>query len=120
MPETPDLYYEIKKIQAKIDNIDNKLSLSLASNKEAISFIESIFKKSKALSKAYLNVDGKSNVSLLAEKIGKKQSNVTNYLKRLHEIGLIDKSIQNGEVIYQKNQYEKIFRISDIILKNDK
>ena len=112
MPETPDLYYEIKKIQARVDNIDNELSLTLASNKDAICFIENIFAKSKVLAQVYLRVDGKSNVSELAKKLGKNQPDVSDYLNKLHRYGLIDKDVKGG-VLYQKNQYEKIFNISE-------
>lgn len=120
MSETADLFYEIKKIQTKIENIDNKLSLTLATNKEVIKFIEDVFKKSSALSEVYLNTDGENGVTKLADKLKKQKSHVSGYLKRLHELGLLDKFIHNGEVIYQKNQYEKIFQISNTILKNGK
>lgn len=119
MPESDELYNRILNLERQVENIDAKLSISIASDPRILEAALDLFNRRKrSLLPLYLAVDGRMNVSEIAEHVEKDVGNTSRYLKELHERGfidLIDKA--RGSAIYKKNQFEKILRLSEKLEK---
>jgi DNA-binding transcriptional ArsR family regulator len=117
MPETDELYNKMLNIERMIENIDAKMSIIVASDPKIRERTTDFFERRKdTLIPAYLAVDGRRNVSEIAQLLNKKQPNVTNYLIEIFRHGYIDKVDEgNGGVIYKKNELEKILHLSKLL-----
>lgn len=115
MPETDELYNRILNLERQVENIDAKLAISLASDPRVLQAALDLFRRRrKSLLPLYMAVDGRKNVTQIAEELGKDIGNASRYLKELHDRGFIDKVDEvTGGAIYKKNQFERILRLSE-------
>ncbi|WXG39838.1 MAG: hypothetical protein WED07_03270 [Candidatus Freyarchaeum deiterrae] len=126
MPETEDLFGEVKKIRWHQEAMDSNIELiTRAHSKEILEEIMSFFGnvpgKKKAINRAriYLAIDGKRVVGKIANDLKLQLPNVSIEITKLKDMGLIEvKEATNEGIIYKKRKVDALLRISQKLLKD--
>lgn len=126
MPETEDLFEEVKKIRWHQEAIDSNIELiTRAQGKDILREIMDFFGnapgKKKAINRAriYLAIDGKKVVGKIANDLKLPFSSVSREITKLKYMGLIEvKEVTKEGIIYKKRKVDILLRISQKLLKD--
>lgn len=126
MPETEDLFGEVKKIRWRQDAIDNKMELlTRAHKKEILEDIMEFFGnqpgKKKAINRAkvFLAIDGIRVVGKIAADLGILIQSASREISKLADMGLIEvKETTNDGIIYKKTDVDRLLRVSQKLMKD--
>ena len=126
MPESEDIFEEVKKIRWHQEAIDSNMELlTRAHGKEILNEIMIFFgnvpgkKKAINLARVYLAVDGIRTVGEIATYLKMKQPNVSSDISRLMEMSLIEvKEVVKEGTIYKKRRVDTLLRISQKLIKD--
>lgn len=105
---------DIREIKWHQEAIDSSMELLIKAHGEQIEKeIMEFFGRSKRRAEIYLECNGNSSVTAIANKLQMKLPNVSTELTKLKEEGLIKiKKMTDEGYIYQKSKVDKILRIS--------
>lgn len=126
MPETEDLFEEVKKIRWHQEAIDSNIELiTRAHGKEILAEIMDFFGnvpgKKKAINRAriFLAVDGKRTVGDIANDLRLSIQNVSREITKLKEMSLIEiKEAMKDGIVYRKRKVDSLLRISQKLIKD--
>jgi len=126
MPETEDLFEEVKKIRWHQEAIDSNIELiTRAHGKEILREIMDFFGnapgKKKAINRArvYVAIDGKKVVGKIANDLKLPFPYVSQEITKLKDMGLIEvKKVTKEGIIYKKRKVDTLLRISQKLLKD--
>jgi DNA-binding transcriptional ArsR family regulator len=126
MPETEDMFEEVKKIRWHQEAIDSNIELITRAHgkeilREIMEFFGNVLGKKKAINRAriFLAVDGKSSVGKIADDLKLKLPNVSTEITKLKDMGLIEvKEVTKEGIIYKKRKVDTLLRISQKLIKD--
>jgi len=126
MPETEDIFEEVKKIRWHQEAIDSNIELITRAHgkeilREIMEFFGNVLGKKKAINRAriFLAVDGKSSVGKIADDLKLKLPNVSTEITKLKDMGLIEvKEVTKEGIIYKKRKVDTLLRISQKLIKD--
>jgi len=126
MPESEDIFEEVKKIRWHQEAIDSNMELlTRAHGKEILNEIMDFFgnvpgkKKAINLARVYLAVDGVRTVGKIATDLKIKGPNVSIEIGKLKEMSLIEvKEVVKEGTIYKKRRVDILLRISQKLVKD--
>jgi len=126
MPETEDLFEEVKKIRWHQEAIDSNIELiTRAHGKEILAEIMEFFGnipgKKKAINRAriYLAVDGKRTVGKIANDLQLPISYVSQEFSKLKDMSLIEvKEATKDGIVYRKRKVDSLLRISQKLVRD--
>jgi DNA-binding transcriptional ArsR family regulator len=126
MPESEDVFEEVKKIRWHQEAIDSNMELlTRAHGKEILNDIMGFFgnvpgkKKKTNLARVYLAVDGVKTVGAIATALKMKVPNVSTEISKLKEMSLIEvKDVVKEGIIYKKRKVDTLLRISQKLIKD--
>jgi DNA-binding transcriptional ArsR family regulator len=126
MPETEDLFEEVKRIRWHQEAIDSNIELiTRAHSKEIMAEIMAFFGnvpgKKKAINRAriYIAIDGKRTVGMIAKDLELAIPQVSREITKLKEMGLIEvkEAVKEG-IIYKKRKVDSLLGISRKLMKD--
>ncbi|MCW4004567.1 MAG: hypothetical protein NWE95_11720 [Candidatus Bathyarchaeota archaeon] len=126
MPESEDIFEEVKKIRWHQEAIDSNMELlTRAHGKEILAEIMDFFgnvpgkKKAINLARVYLAVDGVRTVGTIAADLKMKTPNVSIEIGKLKEMSLVEvKEVVKEGTIYKKRRVDTLLRISQKLIKD--
>jgi len=126
MPETENMFEEVKKIRWHQEAIDSNIELiTRAHGKEILTEIMEFFGnvpgKKKAINRAriFVAVDGKRSVGKIADDLKLKLPNVSTEITKLKDMGLIEvKEVTKEGIVYKKRKVDSLLRISQKLIKD--
>jgi len=126
MPETEDLFKEVKKIRWHQESIESHMELlTRAHRKEILSdimqFFGNVSGKKKAINRArvFLAIDGNRTVGKIAKDLGLPISYVSQEITKLKGMSLIEvKEAGRKGFIYRKRNVDRLLRISRRLMKD--
>jgi DNA-binding MarR family transcriptional regulator len=121
MSESNELYASVNYIKHKVEAIERIELLNLRSNEK---LLEEYLKKLKSdglLLKVYKKIDGEKTQKIIAGELGTTEMTISNKIKELRDIGLIEIIDAHGrQRIYKHSVAEKAFKLIDKIDKKIK
>lgn len=126
MPETEDMFEEVKKIRWHQEAIDSNIELITRAHgkeilREIMEFFGNVPGKKKAINRAriFLAVDGKRSVGKIADDLELQLPNVSTEITKLKDMGLIEvKEVTKEGIIYKKRKVDTLLRISQKLIKD--
>lgn len=126
MPETEDLFEEVKKIRWHQEVIDSNIELlTRAHRKEILEDIMHFFgnvpgrRKAANRARIFLAIDGNRTVGQIADDLGLPISYVSREITKLKSMSLIEvKEAGREGIIYKKGNVNRILRISQKLMKD--
>lgn len=126
MPETEDMFEEVKKIRWHQEAIDSNIELITRAHgkeilREIMEFFGNVPGKKKAINRArvFLAVDGKRSVGKIADDLKLQLPNVSTEITKLKDTGLIEvKEVTKEGIIYKKRKVDTLLRISQKLIKD--
>jgi len=126
MPETEDMFEEVKKIRWHQEAIDSNIELITRAHgkeilREIMEFFGNVPGKKKAINRAriFLAIDGKRSVGKIADDLKLKLPNVSTEITKLKDMGLIEvKDVTKEGIIYKKRKVDALLRISQRLIKD--
>lgn len=126
MPESEDIFEEVKKIRWHQEAIDSNMELlTRAHGKEILidimGFFGNVQGKKKAINSArvYLAIDGVRTVGQISTDLKIKIPNVSMEISKLKEMSLIEvKEVVKEGTIYKKRRVDTLLRISQKLIKD--
>lgn len=114
MGESNELYSTVNYIKHKVEAIEKIELLNLRSNKDLRNEYISTLQQDSLLFKVYKEIDGVKSQKDISISLDTSQMNVTNRIKKLHEIGLIEiKDVTSkNERIYMHSVAEQAFKLT--------
>ncbi len=115
MVESKELHSKIDEILFHVRSMDGQLPWLIRSEAKILEpLVLGYFKKRKRAAKVYIAIDGKRNISQIAELLDIQQPNISIEIKDLEKNGLIE---QRRWGIYSKTAIESVLRLTDKLLK---
>jgi len=126
MPETEDMFEEVKKIRWHQEAIDSNIELITRAHgkeilREIMEFFGNVPGKKKAINRAriFLAIDGKRSVGKIADDLKLKLPNVSTEMTKLKDMGLIEvKEVTKEGIVYKKRKVDTLLRISQKLIKD--
>ncbi len=113
MSESSELYASVNYIKHKVDVLEKIELLNLRSNKILFEEYKSELSRDKILFKVYCSIDGKKAQKDIANNIGTTDMTVSNKIKKLENLGLIElKMVDGNNKIYKHSIAEMAFSLT--------
>jgi len=113
MSESDELYAALNYIKHKVDTLEKIEMLNLRSNKTLQDKYISLLQSDEWLLKVYKEIDGQKAQNEIAIAIDTTSMTVSNKIKRLAELGLIEiKEISRKQHIYKHSVAELAFKLT--------
>ncbi len=115
MSESNELFINVNYIKHKVESLEKIQLFFLRSNKGVYDYYLNELKTDNLLLSVYKSIDGIKSQKEIAEQVGTTAMSVTNKVKKLVEIGLIEiKNVCKKGNIYKHTVAEQAFKFSKL------